>query len=1319
MKKVISLLISVCMLISLVPTMVFAGPIYFNQGDFKYRTNTAETAAIIVGLNDGVTITDLELPTSVSYGGKTYEVYAIDNSAFGNDLNIESVYMPDTYTTVLINTFFGCRNLKEVTLSNNLTGTLQGTFQYCSSLEECIIPSGVTKLDKTFKYCTSIETVEVPASVEQIAEIFDGCNKDMSTINIITPEGSYAETYFRNLGCTINGEGNDESEEEGPAAAGTVFTDGDFTYTVNANTDTVTLTSIAAEKLTGDVTVDSKASDENYTYTVTQLGDAFKNKGEKTAEMTSLELPDTITKFTGTATFLNCVGLESIHLPKNLTGDATDGQLSKTFYGCTELTEVELPAGITKCLGTFASGSGVRTVTITGTAQVDFYGSSGTQEERAWDDGTTGITIYYPENGAEPSRTGTSFTATVETYEISGDEPGGDEPGGDEEPDDVDPAEIYTYTVLSEEDKTIRITGGQSGVVLSGAVTIPSEIDGYAVVSIGNAAFGYGLFRDVTSVVVPDSVKRIEDVNAFYGCNKITHITLPEEMEYLGTGAFTGCTALTSIVVPKGVTKLSKTFRRCTSLKNITIPSSVTEIDASVFASTDGGTDIMPGITIKCAIGSYAEQYANSKGMNVKFSDGPLYSYEENDDETITITALAEDVEIIGTLTVPETYDDKTVTGIGDEAFKDREDIVGITLPETVNSIGVEAFAGCTNLTSFIVPEGVTTLEDTFLGCTSLATVTIPASVTSISEETFFTYDGEPIPRLVIYCMEESAAEIYAEENDIEYVADRVIPDGWDGTVDVDWYDPDESEYFISTAAELAGLRELVNNGTELFHNKTIILTDDINMEGTVWKIGIGYSAPSTAERSFNGIFDGGGYRIFNFTYDSTAEEDTVADTFIPDAAAHNYHGMFGLIGSFGKVMNLGFENASVTAGSTDNKVSIIVGIIAARNNGTIEHCYINNGTLAGGFYGSWCDHVYGGVAANNYGTIQDVFVKNIDFTGVVAQINSTRKAGIAGGNAGTIKDCYVYNPIYDNGNGFYTWDESGAGVGQAPIMFYYDPITTSNSGTVKNVYSSDSLTRNGWTVGTHPYTGFTEMTDKMESAMEMLTFRTIAHSEISISVEKIDGDLAGIAPEVYLEFTQSANGATITDEVIILTKSGEVVDNSINVTEADNENYPYSCTIEFNDDLEWHNDYEITVTGVKDFWNREIDSATVEFSTTDEIVCEEFALYENYGESNERRITSLDQVSGPVTAVIKGLKNNGTATYDAVFSVGAISDGQIVSGATKVVRIGAGETKTSDVYVGNINVSAFTAEDLEMQAVLYKAFNNVVPLISSVEATK
>ena len=101
------------------------------------------------------------------------------------------------------------------------------------------------------------------------------------------------------------------------ATAGTIFTAGDFNYTVNTDTSTVTLTSIAVTKLVGAVTVPQTVSDGTNSYTVTQLGAAFKNQGAKTNEMTSLVLPDTITKFTDTASFYGCK-FSSIHLPKGL-----------------------------------------------------------------------------------------------------------------------------------------------------------------------------------------------------------------------------------------------------------------------------------------------------------------------------------------------------------------------------------------------------------------------------------------------------------------------------------------------------------------------------------------------------------------------------------------------------------------------------------------------------------------------------------------------------------------------------------------------------------------------------------------------------------------------------------------------------------------------------------------------------------------------------------------------------------------------------------------------------------------------------------------
>ena len=873
----------------------------------------------------------------------------------------------------------------------------------------------------------------------------------------------------------------------------------------------------------------------------------------------------------------------------------------------------------------------------------------------------------------------------------------------------------YTYKVISEEKKTIVITGVNTA--LSGKVIIPSEIDGYTVVALGDAAFGRnGVLKNVTSVTVPDTVKRIESNNCFYDCKNIKEIILPEEMEYIGIGAFTGCSSLTSIVIPRGVTKLTKTFRRCTSLKTVTIPSTVTEIDSAAFATTDGGTDVLPGVTIKCAIGSYAARYAQSRGIKYKYSDGPLYLYSENSDGTITITDMADDVEIVGTLEIPQTIDGKTVTGIGEGAFKNREDIKSIVLPQMVTTIGEEAFANCKNISVFDIPYGVKVLDNTFTGCTSLSVVTIPETVTDISEDTFYTdyksNGGVPVPNLMIYCIAGTAAENYARENSISYEAERILPDAWDGTVDISWYDENEDIYYISDASELAGLRELVNSGQELFYGKTVNLTNDINMEGTVWKIGIGYyTADVNDERKFNGIFDGNGFIIANFTYDSTAEKDTVADATIPDVASHRYHGLFGEIGMYGMVKNLGIENAKLTAGSLENKVATVAGIIAGVNRGEIKHCYINNACLAGGFYGSWCDHSYGGISGKNLGTTEDCFVKSLDFKGIVAQLNATRKGGITATNSGTIKDCYASTIIYDNVDGYFSWNEDGSGKDKCPIMFYYDPITSTNSGTVENVYSDDSFCRDGWNAGARKYEDFNLMNDKMKAAFEKLTFRTIEPTKVKIIVSKADGDMANITPDINLVFSQAAIAESINGDTFVI-KYGEETLNTFEIISADDEKYPHSCTIKFDDQLQWQSEYEVYAEGLKDLWNREIEAVTAKFKTTGEIVCDSFELYENYGRANERKLTSANNVTGEVTAVIKGLKNNGKNNYNAVLSIGVLSDNQLIKGANKTVTISAGEQKQSPVFITTSSASG----NVFIQGVLYKGVSNAVPLISSVQ---
>ena len=125
----------------------------------------------------------------------------------------------------------------------------------------------------------------------------------------------------------------------------------------------------------------------------------------------------------------------------------------------------------------------------------------------------------------------------------------------------------------------ITITDCDTGA--SGALTIPATIKGNPVTSIGERAF-YNC-EGLTSLTIPDGVTSIGST-AFQGCTGLTGITIPERVTSIGWGAFVGCTSLTSITIPDSVTSIGKhTFMHCTSLASITIGEGVTSIEGLAF----------------------------------------------------------------------------------------------------------------------------------------------------------------------------------------------------------------------------------------------------------------------------------------------------------------------------------------------------------------------------------------------------------------------------------------------------------------------------------------------------------------------------------------------------------------------------------------------------------------------------------------------------------------------------------------------------------------------------------------------------------------
>ena len=165
-----------------------------------------------------------------------------------------------------------------------------------------------------------------------------------------------------------------------------------------------------------------------------------------------------------------------------------------------------------------------------------------------------------------------------------------------------------------------------------------------------------------------------------------------------------------------------------------------------------------------------------------------------------------------GELVIPDTYNSKPVTRIGDYAFMDCTGLTSVTIGNNVTSIGYDAFRSCTSLISINIPDSVTSIEsfafnyctrlesvtigtgvisigfEAFYNCTSLTSITIPNSVTDISEDAFEGCSSlenvyiTDIAKWCGICFADSYSNPLYYANNLylngELVTDLVIPEG-------------------------------------------------------------------------------------------------------------------------------------------------------------------------------------------------------------------------------------------------------------------------------------------------------------------------------------------------------------------------------------------------------------------------------------------------------------------------------------------------------------------------------------------------------------
>lgn len=451
--------------------------------------------------------------------------------------------------------------------------------------------------------------------------------------------------------------------------------------------------------------------------------------------LASIDLSKTSVTDIDAMAFAECSSLKEIKLPSTL-----EGIQGGAFWGCASLAEIELPDGLVTIGQNAFMDTAMTFVIIPESVQQIAYCAFGYESSPSG--GETAVSSFTvvgaPNSAAQQYATDSDPEydyknefdfKTIQQYELQ--------------------KEIESYEHKTEGDYEIAVNGDEAYLIfcMSGEkeISVPAEIAGYKLTTIYPAAFSN---CTATRITLPEGVTTIRET-AFYNCQYMKELVLPQSLEIIGADCFSNCIALEDVDLGGTVTLGTDAFVGCTALRHVKISGNCESLGEHLPFTT---CTALEEIEVTSGDGAYSSK------------DGILY---DHDGEVLVEYPLNREGSIVR---IPE-----GVKEIGDFSFAESNNIEDVVLPKSLEAIGRFAFHNCFKLKKLRVYKNVSEIGECAFGMQEN-----PAYVQEDeSQNPYQTSSSDEKPQILIegfklYTSKNSAAYDFAKEHDIEVITGTV-----------------------------------------------------------------------------------------------------------------------------------------------------------------------------------------------------------------------------------------------------------------------------------------------------------------------------------------------------------------------------------------------------------------------------------------------------------------------------------------------------------------------------------------------------------------